>query len=80
MWNGNVLYRTDGLGNALKAKLTNLHAMAKGHPADDIAYFLYTSTGKGFRDIYLDLCLRTYFTVLKELGNAYATFVQKKIS
>ena len=36
-----------------------------GHPADDILHFLYSSTSKSFRDIYEDLCLRTYFTVFK---------------
>ena len=66
LWIGNVLFRTDGLGSALKCKLMNFHVMCKGHPVDDIAYFLYTSTNKVFRDIYLDLCLRTYFGVLKE--------------
>lgn len=65
LWAGNVLFRADSLGNALKAKLTNFHAMAKGHPADDVAFFLYASASKTFRDIYMDLCLRTYFGVLK---------------
>ena len=36
-----------------------------GHPADDIAHFLYSSTSKAFRDIYEDLCLRTYFSIFK---------------
>ena len=28
-------------------------------------HFLYSSTSKSFRDIYEDLCLRSYFNIFK---------------
>ena len=49
----------------LAAKVASFAAMHRGHPADDVAHFLYSSTSKAFRDIYGDLCLRTYFAIFK---------------
>ncbi|KAH8235735.1 hypothetical protein KR032_006151 [Drosophila birchii] len=65
-WNNNILYQRGGVDGELKdVRLIDWQLMRYASPITDLAYFLFTCTSRGFRQMHLNQVLQEYY---EELG------------
>lgn len=66
LWTNNILLKFDHQNNPIDCLLVDLQTLRYNPPAHDVMTFLYLTTNRSFRTLFMSQCLEIYYQALSE--------------